>query len=258
MPTPQIPNISDNASLEEMRDCYIGMQRYLSYLLSTLDTLNISRLDAEVIIAESITAGKLAAGSVQTDNLQAGAITTDKIDAGAITTDKLDAGAVTAEKITVDELSAISANLGHITAGLIESIQIFGSYIATRNGTYPRAEMSVTDHLFAALKDADNHIKIRPDISGSPGQRFTSGGVVLASITTYLGFLELWVPSILKLTAPELRVNGWGSLYSENEGKTLAEELDEIRNLLDEKADYLHSHSVTIPPGSAGGTFTVT
>ncbi len=57
MPTPQFPAIEDfyasNAPLEQkvaaLYDAYIGISRYLTYLLSALDTLNVSRLDAKVI-----------------------------------------------------------------------------------------------------------------------------------------------------------------------------------------------------------------
>lgn len=182
MPTPQIPKVSSDATLDELRDGIIGTHRYLTYLLSTLDTLNINRLDAKVIIAESITAGKLAADSVQTENLQAGAITTEKIDAGA----------VTADKITVGQLSAITADLGHITAGLIESIQIFGSYIATRNGAFPRAEINNTGDLLAVYTDANNSISIKPGITNTPNLVFTEGGTqvgVLGPAYGLVGFL---------------------------------------------------------------------
>jgi hypothetical protein len=180
MPTPQIPKVSSDATLDELRDGIIGTHRYLTYLLSTLDTLNINRLDAKVIIAESITAGKLAADSVQTENLQAGAITTEKIDAGA----------VTADKITVGQLSAIAADLGHITAGLIESIEIYGSYIATRNGSFPRAEMSNTDDLFGAYFNANESIKIQADYGGGPSLNFIHAGDIVARLDMLLGYLE--------------------------------------------------------------------
>jgi len=98
MPTPQFPGVPDydkNKSVEynlfQLYDAYIGVNRYLTYLLSALDTLNVSRLDAKVIIA------------------------------GSITADKIGAGQVTADKIDVAELSAISANLGTIIAGSITS-----------------------------------------------------------------------------------------------------------------------------------------
>ncbi|MCE3202469.1 hypothetical protein [Paenibacillus sonchi] len=256
-----LPNIDSAETniqvlVPQMLNAYAKLTKELSWLLNNLDTRNVNELNAEVIVAGSITAGKLAANSVVAEN----------ITAGSVETDKLAAGAVTAEKITVGQLSAIAADLGHITAGLIESIEIYGSYIATRNGSFPRAEMSNTEHLFAAFTDADNHVKVRPDLSGAPGVRFTAGGNVLGALTTYLGFLEVWVPSILKLTAPTVRVNGWGSLYSISEGRTLSEELDNIYTLLDSKADVSHTHSVTIPNhnhgnpdnlNSGGGTFVV-
>lgn len=55
-----------------------------------------------------------------------GNVSFDNIHANAITTDKLQAGSVIAEKIDVDQLSAISADLGTITAG-----EVYGTFIAT-------------------------------------------------------------------------------------------------------------------------------
>lgn len=49
MPTPQIPSIPGDANVQQLRDGIIGINRYLNYLLSSLDTLNINRLDAKVI-----------------------------------------------------------------------------------------------------------------------------------------------------------------------------------------------------------------
>lgn len=107
-------------------------------------------------------------GNVAFDNVRANGIETKNLKAEAITTEKIQAGAVTADKITVNELSAISANLGHIVAGLIESVQIFGSYIATSQG-YPRVEMSDTLDMFGAYRSPDNHIQIySPDDMFSP------------------------------------------------------------------------------------------
>lgn len=205
----------------QMLNAYAKLTKELSWLLNNLDTRNINYIDGDLLVD----------------------------------------GTVTALKLIVDELSAISANLGKITSG-----EIYGAYIATQEDAYPRTEMSILEHLFAAFTDANNHIKIRTDISGSPGQRFTGGGTVLGSVTTYLGYLEIWVPSILRLTSPNLRINGWSSLYGIGDGKTLAEELDNIYTLLDSKADIDHTHSVTIPNhnhgnpdnlNSGGGTFTV-
>lgn len=106
-------------------------------------------------------------GNVAFDNVRANGIEAKNIKAEAITSDKIQAGAVTADKITVDELSAISANLGHIVAGLIESVNIYGSYIATSQG-YPRVEISDTLDMMGAYRTPDNHIQIY-----SPSEMFS-------------------------------------------------------------------------------------
>ncbi|MNO07691.1 hypothetical protein D3C81_2299840 [compost metagenome] len=54
-----------------------------------------------------------------------------------------------------------------------------------------------------------------------------------------------------------VRVPSWSKFYSENSFTTLQGELDAIWAVLAEKANLYHSHSVTIPAGSDGGTFIV-
>lgn len=74
---------------------------------------------------------------------------------------------ITADRMDVNELSAISANLGHITAGLIEAVRIFGSYIATSQ-SYPRCEMSSTGNLFGAYTNANRYLEIYAVNNGAP------------------------------------------------------------------------------------------
>lgn len=81
---------------------------------------------ADAIAAGVITAEKIAAGSITSDVIAAGAITTGTIAAGAITADKIASGAISSDKIFVSSLSAITSNLGDITAG-----QITGATIRT-------------------------------------------------------------------------------------------------------------------------------
>lgn len=142
MPVPNLRALQEGASLDQVNDYLFMMRRWLNDFLAHMDTLNIDELNANVIIAKTITA----------------------------------------DKMDVAELSAISANLGHITAGLIEAVQIYGSYIATSTG-YPRVEMSSTGNLFGALYDPNNSLTIIPSYAGSPSLAFTSGG-------TFLGFLR--------------------------------------------------------------------
>lgn len=176
MPTPQFSTLKENASLDELKDYLIGLNRYLNYLLSSLDTLNISRLDAKVIVANTITAGKLAADSVETANLQA--------------------GAVTAEKITVNELSAISADLGKLIAGIL-----VGAYISTADGTYPRIDFSSSGNLLAAYLDATHYISIEPNVGGAPGIGFTNPSGLAGRIYGNSGLGMLALVNNIELTS---------------------------------------------------------
>src|SRR5699024_5136281 len=74
-------------------------------------------LNANRIGAQSITAAKLATN----------AVTAEKINANAVTANKIAANAVTAGKISVDNLAAITANLGTVRAGRLEAVELIGA-----------------------------------------------------------------------------------------------------------------------------------
>jgi hypothetical protein len=96
--------------------------------------LNVAAIDSSSgdLAVNSVTAVNIEAGAVVADKIAANSVTSDKITANAVTAVKLAAGAVTAEKIDVINLSAISANMGSITAG---SISINDKFIVDPNGT---------------------------------------------------------------------------------------------------------------------------
>jgi hypothetical protein len=81
------------------------------------------------IAANAVTAGTIAAGAVSTTELAAGAITSAKIAAGTIVSSNIAAltitganiaaGTISVDKLNVNQLSAITANLGTVTAGSI-------------------------------------------------------------------------------------------------------------------------------------------
>ncbi|MNM39097.1 hypothetical protein D3C81_498660 [compost metagenome] len=226
-----------------------NISEVLGYVKSLANTVALMAKDLEFIVN----------GNLDVNNISANSITAEKIVAGSVTADKIQAGAVTAEKIDVNELSAISANLGHIVAGLIESIQIFGSYIATRNGGYPRAEMSNSDDLFAVYRDSTNYIKIAPDIFGNPAIRWMKDGVYVGAISTTLGMYEVWGYNNIKLNTNTVRINSWSGLYSEYENKTLHDELNEIFDRLEALEDEMvnksnvgHTHTVLLPTHNHG------
>ncbi|WP_337101994.1 hypothetical protein [Paenibacillus sp. YIM B09110] len=114
-------------------------------------------------------------GNIDFENIRAKGIVADNIAANTITADKMD----------VSELSAIAANLGHITAGLIEAVNIIGSYIATSNGTYPRCEMSSTGNLFSAYSSEDTYIHIDPYfyLTNKPAIVFNDGDLSVGTIS---------------------------------------------------------------------------
>jgi hypothetical protein len=76
---------------------------------------------------------------------------------------------ITANVMDVNELSAITANMGTITAGII-----YGAYIATANGTYPRIEFSSVGNLLTAFFDANSYVRMTPNQSGLPIMVFQS------------------------------------------------------------------------------------
>lgn len=78
-------------------------------------------ITVDKIVANSITANEIAAGAITASELATNAVTAVKIASNAVTTDKIQAGAITAEKLSVDSLSAITADLGTVTAGLLKS-----------------------------------------------------------------------------------------------------------------------------------------
>lgn len=236
-----LPNVDGLTSLSELKNAVGKMTKELSWLLQNLDTRNVNELNAEVIVAGSITTGKLAADSVVAEN----------ISAGSVETDKLAAGAVTAEKITVTELSAIAADLGHITAGLIESIEIYGAYISTKNGTYPRTEMSSTGNIFAARSSADHYIAIDPDYAGTPALKWVFAGAERGGLNDIAGVMELLGIGgmLLNVSGGNLDMNvtgdvninptnyaklaSWSKLLNVSSGRTLGQDISEIFDRLE-------------------------
>ena len=93
-------------------------------------------ITAGELAANSVTATKIAALAVSSDKIAANAITAAKIAALAITGDRIAANTLTADKLFVANLAAISANLGTITTGYINSSDGLVEMNLTGNGTY--------------------------------------------------------------------------------------------------------------------------
>lgn len=88
---------------------------------ATITGANIASatIEGANIKADAIGASHIASNTISADHIMSDAVIATKIKAGAVTSDKIYAGAVTADKLTVTELSAISANLGQVTSGIV-------------------------------------------------------------------------------------------------------------------------------------------
>ena len=222
MPTVTLPTIDQNepdqsVMIKKLLNVYVQFTEEMTYLLSHLDTKNVNELNAEVLVA------------------------------GSITSDKIQANAITADKIDVNELSAITANLGHIISGLIESVNIFGSYIATRNGAYPRCEMSSDQNLFGAYQSSSNFLKIYTPLSeltpvimfGASGRTSylfhdsSAGDVTLTSNDVGINISS---NSFIELFSTFVKVISWSSLINNTTGKSLQQELSSLQSSFDGKA----------------------
>lgn len=115
--SPRLSGPPDTQDLGQLLLYVKDLANTVAKMAKDLEFIINGNLDANNIRANSIQAKNLQAGSVTADKIQAGAISADKIQAGAITSEKIQANAVTADKIQVRQLSAISADMGKITAG---------------------------------------------------------------------------------------------------------------------------------------------
>jgi hypothetical protein len=154
MPTPQfpgVPNYDPNKSVEDnvkiLSDHLIGFARYMNWLMLSLDTLNINRLDAKVIVTGTLDAGKV---TVRADLTGGAYIQIDSVN-GLVINDG------TKETFHAD------IN-GHVT--------MTGATIQSATG-YPKVTMDPSGNLFGAFKDALHSVTILNLIGqGVPGIRF--------------------------------------------------------------------------------------
>ncbi|WP_110933253.1 hypothetical protein [Paenibacillus bouchesdurhonensis] len=207
----------------------------LDYVKQLANTAAKMAKDLEFILNGNVAFDNIRAEGIEAKNIKAEAITTDKLQANSVSTSKLQAGAVTAEKITVNELSAISANLGHIIAGLIEAVDIFGSYIATSR-YYPRAEMSNTSNMFKASSSANKYAAVdsngpvgSPEISvNDQGQRLYLYQQSSHSLISSSGRLTINVQDRINLQPGYLGgvYVSFSQLFDLDDGKSLLQKLD--------------------------------
>jgi hypothetical protein len=207
MPIPDTNGIPPFADFDMLKSKINEIVQKYNNLLVNLDTLNVVTLNAKVI----------------------------------------EAGTITADKMNVTELSAITANLGTIIAGIIRGISIYGSYIATAEGTYPRSEMDVAGNLFAAYQSATNSLKILPNVVGAPRMTITDGSIsasiaLLSALGGAVGILANGC-NLHLLPDPGFNVvvPDWSQFYSTADAQTLQTALDNLSNSISALASSMSS-----------------
>lgn len=180
------------------------------------------------------------------------------------------ANSITADRLKVDELSAISANLGHIISGLIEAVtirsaEIYGSYIATNEGGFPRTEMSTEDNYFKVWLNETTFIEIIDQgEEGLPQIRLIKDGDTVnighgATLGNPYPGIYSSIPFILYAVggffpAGDVRFSNWSNVYDNNTGVSLQQELDDIRSSISTLRDAINSKADSgINTGSGGG-----
>ena len=99
-----------------------GTDKSIVYELNNIDgalqAVDVNTLNGEIITPRTINADRIVAESITSNEIATDAITANKIASHAITADKLD----------VQSLSAINANLGSVTAGVLYSSDYDSDY----------------------------------------------------------------------------------------------------------------------------------
>jgi len=218
---PQIPNVPAIPAGKEPDMQYVS--ELSDYIKKMANVMSAMKNDLEFMLNGNLDANNVRANSIEAKNIKAGAIT--------------------AEKIDVDKLSAISANMGTITAGLLQAVTIIGSLIQTKEtGQYPRIELSSVGNLLSAFYNAANCINFLPVLSGAPAIEFVSNGVRAGTAysatddNVYVGavrkdlYLTAWNNLFLQAGFGNVTINSWGKLYSTGNSQTLQQALDSLSN----------------------------
>jgi hypothetical protein len=131
--------------------------------------------------AGSLSGVKISDGTITGNKIVAYTIQADNIATNAISSDKIQAGAIIATKISVTALSAISANLGTITAGVINA--------ATVNVTNLNADNLNRGSISVGNTGQPSQIYIRRN--GSNGYlNWEGGNKIWSDENQYMGFMS--------------------------------------------------------------------
>ena len=99
----------------------------------TWQNAGVTAIHGGSIVTKSITAQQMAANSITANEIAAGAVAAKHIAVGSIGADHIATRSLTSDKLNVNSLSAISSDIGRITAGSITGTNINGNNINGNN-----------------------------------------------------------------------------------------------------------------------------
>ena len=191
-----------------------------------IQTIDIEELAITVtkIADNSISTPKLQANSVDANKIQALAITADKIRANAVTSAKILANSVTAAKIFVSQLSAISANLGTVTAGTfrtsagsgfrteISSAGAFPLWYGNGAKTAANARLSVDTAGNLTIRNSSGQVILQTGGTNFPnlglGAFATLDQITQGNVATYIAAAAIRTAQIGDLQVSTLKIQG--------------------------------------------------
>lgn len=121
-------------------------------------------------------------GAITTDKIVSNAITANKIATKTITANEIASNTITASELNVDKLSAITANLGTIKAGIIQSTNYVGGNTGSRwnlaTGTFDSKNLSWTSNGNLKAISADIAGKVTASSGKIGGWNIDSNGAL--------------------------------------------------------------------------------
>lgn len=117
----------------------------------TSTNISDSAITTPKLSANSVTADKIVSNSITTDKLVAFAVTADKIAANAITADKIAANTITGDKIVANTISGDKLVANTITGNKIQALTITGGLIAAGTITTDKLSVAYLSALTADM-----------------------------------------------------------------------------------------------------------
>ncbi|MNR93453.1 hypothetical protein D3C72_245100 [compost metagenome] len=155
---------------------------------------------------------------------------------GNLDVQNIKAKSITADRMSVKELSAITADLGEVTAGIITGLLIRTA------ASGQRMELSSSDNLLKAINNLGNTITMKSNVGTTPDIEFSAavGDFVrfyllpgIFSIDSTLTSTDIAIASgkginLYPAGGYKVRLPLWDSLFNNGNGRTLQDELNEI------------------------------